>query len=208
MDWLFIFLLLYGTGCLLSLLFIKQSEIPKGFFITCITVALALIAIPIFTGNVDVKIFNLLLNTSGVALSHIIAPLYIITLILVLGFSLINMILGHWYLVNTRLSFAPLVRVSHLLIYSILARAVVAAILLFSNVNAISNIDDVFNVLLLIVRFFVGLLGAFILSIMVLKCALLRSNQSATGILYALVVFVIVGELASVYLTIKEGLPV
>src|SRR4030066_725814 len=160
MDWLFIFLLLYGTGCLLSLLFIKQSEIPKGFFITCITVALALIAIPIFTGNVDVKIFNLLLNTSGVALSHIIASLYIITLILVLGFSLINMILGHWYLVNARLSFAPLVRVSRLLIYSILARAVVAAILLFSNVNAISNIDDVFNVLLLIVRFFVGLLGA------------------------------------------------
>ena len=43
---------------------------------------------------------------------------------------------------------------------------------------------------------------------MSLECARKRSNQSATGILYVLVVGVLVGEITAYYLSVTTGVPI
>ena len=59
------------------------------------------------------------------------------------------------------------------------------------------------------VRMIAGLVMAMILALMSLSCARRRANQSATGILYVVVVFVLIGETISLYLTLRErGTPI
>ena len=46
------------------------------------------------------------------------------------------------------------------------------------------------------------------LAVMSLHCARNRSNESATGILYVLVVGSLIGEITALYLTLSTGVPV
>jgi hypothetical protein len=46
-----------------------------------------------------------------------------------------------------------------------------------------------------------------LLALMALHCARQHSNQSATGILYVLVMGSIIGELTALYLTLSTGVP-
>ena len=43
---------------------------------------------------------------------------------------------------------------------------------------------------------------------MAYSCAKIKANQSATGILYVATIFILIGELDSLYLTLGRGLPV
>ena len=52
-----------------------------------------------------------------------------------------------------------------------------------------------------------GLLGPLALSYFVWRTAAMKSNQAATGLLYVALVFVLIGELLSSYLTIATGFP-
>jgi hypothetical protein len=53
-----------------------------------------------------------------------------------------------------------------------------------------------------------GLLVPLLLGWMVIECVRIESNQSATGILYAMTVLVAVfGELVAVYLSLARGIP-
>jgi hypothetical protein len=52
-----------------------------------------------------------------------------------------------------------------------------------------------------------GILGPLALAYFVWRTAELRSNQAATGLLYVALVFVLIGELLSSYLTVATGFP-
>jgi hypothetical protein len=53
-----------------------------------------------------------------------------------------------------------------------------------------------------------GLLVPLLLAWMVVECVRIESNQSATGILYAMTVLVcLFGELPAVYLSLVRGIP-
>jgi len=52
-----------------------------------------------------------------------------------------------------------------------------------------------------------GLVGPLALSYFVWRTAEMKSNQAATGLLYVALVFVLIGELLSSYLTIATGFP-
>ena len=52
-----------------------------------------------------------------------------------------------------------------------------------------------------------GLVIPLALALMSLHCARQRSNQSATGILYVLVVGTFIGEITAYYLTVTTGVP-
>ena len=58
------------------------------------------------------------------------------------------------------------------------------------------------------VRVLWGLAGPLLLGLMSLSCARKQSNQSATGILYVLVVGAFIGEITAYYLTLTTGVPV
>lgn len=128
---------------------------------------------------------------------------------ILLGSSVVAMILGHWYLVNAKLSFEYLIRMCRIFLWAVLGRTVVAVISAavgFSDIRPL--LLGTFDGLLIGTRWGAGLFGVGILAWMALSCARMKSNQSATGILYVALFFVLVGELISAYWTWGRGLAV
>ena len=132
---------------------------------------------------------------------------------LLLGFSLISMILGHWYLVSRKLSFQPLKLISGLLCLAVAVRALVIVIAVFEQGEYWGqSFSGGFTHYLLSGGLFVacrlslGVILAAILAVLAWRCAKLESNQSATGILYVLVAFVFFGEILSKHFLANQGL--
>ena len=132
---------------------------------------------------------------------------------LLLGFSLISMILGHWYLVSRKLSFQPLKLISGLLCLAVAVRALVIVIAVFEQSEYWGqSFSGGFTHYLLSGGLFVacrlslGVILPAILAVLAWRCAKLESNQSATGILYVLVAFVFFGEILSKHFLANQGL--
>jgi len=132
---------------------------------------------------------------------------------LLLGFSLISMILGHWYLVSRKLSFQPLKLISGLLCLAVAVRALVIVIAVFEQGEYWGqSFSGGFTHYLLSGGLFVacrlslGVILPAILAVLAWRCAKLESNQSATGILYVLVAFVFFGEILSKHFLANQGL--
>lgn len=123
------------------------------------------------------------------------------------------MMLGHWYLIQPTLSIKELKRITFLMIVFLVIRWGFASWKLFGIVEGLTELDiyryfmKVPGVFVLM-RYVWGLLGALILSILVWRTLSIRSTQSATGILYVVVVACLVGEILSVYLAFYFGMPI
>lgn len=63
-----------------------------------------------------------------------------------------------------------------------------------------------FGQLIFVSRLLWGLIAPLVLAFLVYRCAVTRSTQSATGILYAMCVMVLIGEGSALYLLIHAGL--
>lgn len=133
---------------------------------------------------------------------------------LLLGWSLVTMLLGHWYLVAPKLDFRYLQRFCWVLVLLILLRIGLSTAAMWSASNATP--DHAWRALtsfggwamFLWIRVLWGLVGALLLAGMSLHCARRGSNQSATGILYVVVVSVWIGEGAALFLRAMSGVPV
>ena len=143
--------------------------------------------------------------------------LALVTSSALLGWSLITMLLGHWYLVAPKLRFIHLSVFCWVLLAVVLARLVaVAASLGVAASVAGQGEPDAWRLLLSFegeamffwVRVLWGLAGPLLLGLMSLHCARRQSNQSATGILYVLVVGAFIGEITAFYLTLTTGVPI
>lgn len=135
---------------------------------------------------------------------------------LLLGWSLITMLLGHWYLVAPRLTFRHLVVFCRVLVGTVILRLLVLAATLAAAGAVDARVEP--NPLRLLTglggqgiffwfRLLWGLAVPLVLSAMALHCARQRSNQSATGILYVVVVGTFIGEITGYYLLATTGLP-
>jgi len=131
-----------------------------------------------------------------------------------LGSVIVAMNLGHWYLVRSRLSVSHLVRLARLLAWAVGVRAaVVAAGLLWAAAASPLGVAgflrgmSVDRAMFFWPRVMFGILGPAVLAYMVCETARLRSTQSATGILYIAVIFVLMGEFLARYLTVAESVP-
>jgi hypothetical protein len=132
-----------------------------------------------------------------------------------LGSVIVAMILGHWYLVRLRLPERHLVRFSRILGGAVLLRALVliAGIVIFGaaapgGVGAFLRQLAVDRGLFFWQRIFFGILGPAAFSYMAYETSRIRSTQSATGILYIAVVFVVIGEFLARYLAAAGAGPV
>lgn len=118
-----------------------------------------------------------------------------------IGGTLAAMLLGHSYLTARGLSFDPLKRMALLLFWILVLRAAFVAPAFFGD--RLEMMDLVF----LSMRTALGLFLPLVLGWMVLQCVKIESNQSATGILYAMTVLVgVFGELIAVYLKTSRGI--
>jgi hypothetical protein len=130
-----------------------------------------------------------------------------------LGISNFSMILGHYYLVTPKLSEEPLIY--SLFIFwicfflKIISSVAVALTLGKPYLSEGSLLGDgyMYNWLFVSMRYLWGFVAPVVLSFFTFRLCKIRSLQSATGVLYIVEFFVIVGELISVYLMAKHGLP-
>jgi hypothetical protein len=137
---------------------------------------------------------------------------------IVLGGSLAAMLLGHYYLVIPGLSLAPLRLLTRFLIAGAAAHGALGAAVwlagggerLWPEASASSGdpLAGVIEALApLLVRVLFGLVGVLVLAIMAERTVAISSTRSATGILYAAVVFALLGEFASFHLLLISGVP-
>ena len=139
-------------------------------------------------------------------------PLDTLSSAALLGATFGAMLLGHWYLVNTDMPGAPLQRLS-----AFLAIAAVAKLLLLTvNLGVYgwppSRVDFWLSLLLppglfYVARALVGVGGPLLLAPFIWKTARMNATQSATGILYAAVVLVLIGEMIGNFLMIHTRFP-
>jgi hypothetical protein len=115
-----------------------------------------------------------------------------------LGASMTAMLLGHNYLVAPGMSIRPLMIVlAALAIAAVLRLAVEGAALAGWTGRHSLDKMSVDVMLWLPVRWLLGFLGPLVLNAMAWQTAKIRSTQSATGILYVVVIFCFLGELTS-----------
>lgn len=138
---------------------------------------------------------------------------FFISSMLLLSISNFAMILGHYYLVVPKLSFEPLFYCIYIFWTVIFFKILSSLSIVFSvgkpylEEGTILGDGYMYNWLFLSMRYLWGYIAPLILSFFTFRLCKLRSNQSATGVLYIVEFFVIVGELISVYLMAKHGLP-
>ena len=160
---------------------------------------------------------NLVRQSPPLPHQDLLLVLGVLTSGLLIGWSLITMLLGHWYLVVPRLTFRHLTLFTAVLLAAVLLRlgAVGASLWSAASVDPIVQPHPLQMVagfsgegMFFWLRLLWGLVIPLLLALMALECAKRRSNQSATGILYVLLVGSLVGEITALYLTLATGVPV
>jgi hypothetical protein len=126
------------------------------------------------------------------------------------GAVVLIMNLGHWYLVSRSLSFRLLARGAVLFAGLAAFRTAYLAVAVASHagtegLGALLSVER--DALFFLFRILWGIVGPLALSYFIWRTAEMKSNQAATGLLYVALVFVLIGELLSSYLTVATGFP-
>jgi hypothetical protein len=136
-----------------------------------------------------------------------------VTSALLLGGSASAMVLGHWYLVLRGLDFGPLSRVTAFVALALAARLAAAGAGACAQGERWGSLLEggwtaffLGTGLFVLIRVVFGFLAPAGLIWMTWRCVRLRSNQSATGILYVHLAFVLIGEIIAKRFLVSEGL--
>lgn len=145
-----------------------------------------------------------------------VMPIDFLTAAMFLGVFMLAMVFGHWYLVQA-MPKRLLRRMTEILILILVIRVLVVGGSLWvyasqvaGGAEAISNLMDMWqgHGMFFWQRILTGLAIPLILSYMIYSTAKMGANQSATGLLYVGVVFVIIGEMISKYMFVMSGIPI
>ena len=128
-----------------------------------------------------------------------------LTSMAVLGTATTAMLIGHSYLISPAMSIAPLRRLLLALGAALVIRIGLACAALWLW-RAHAGLPEGELLVWLPARWVLGLLGPLALGWMAWETARIRSTQSATGILYVVVIVCYLGELTSQLLLEKTGL--
>jgi hypothetical protein len=122
------------------------------------------------------------------------------------GATVTAMLLGHWYLNTPGMELAPLRRLLLLMGGGTAARAIVCGGGLAWAVAAAGAPSPTWWSLVGL-RWLSGIVGVLVLCVLAWRTLLIPNTQSATGILYAAVIIVFMGELSSQFLSIGTPYP-
>jgi hypothetical protein len=123
-----------------------------------------------------------------------------------LGTATTAMLIGHSYLIAPAMSLTPLLRLLAALAVSAVVRisVAIAGLWLWTGAAAGTTLDHEM-ILWLSVRWGVGFLGPVALAWLAWETTRVRSTQSATGILYVVVILCFLGELTGQLLLTRTG---
>jgi hypothetical protein len=191
-------LVIFGSG-------LHAGARPRFAVLTGAAIAglLGVAADPVITGSAASSGFGRALYAAGLA-----------GVVPAVGSVLFAMLLAHWYLVEPRMPLAPLQRVLALFAASeALILLSMAGVVAYhwpewtSMEGGLARAFTLGNALFVAMRAFLGVLAPIGLAWMTWKTVEIRSIQSATGILYAAMVFVLFGETICIYLSLATGQP-
>ncbi|MFO0978983.1 MAG: hypothetical protein U0996_21420 [Planctomycetaceae bacterium] len=120
------------------------------------------------------------------------------------GAALTGMLLGHWYLTTPTMSIQPLRW------FAVLLGIASGVRLLASTVSLLSpgfSARDTTSVLWLSVRLVGGILVPAVTSVLVIRILKYRNTQSATGVLFAGLILVFMGEMSAALLERSLQIP-
>jgi hypothetical protein len=124
----------------------------------------------------------------------------------VLGLATTAMLMGHWYLIAPTMSLQPLLRLLLALFVALGLRMLTTGVALWQwSVHAETAAGDQLAWLWLVLRWGAGFIGCLVLTWMAWQSARIRATQSATGILYVVVIFTFIGELTHLLLKAHTG---
>jgi hypothetical protein len=125
---------------------------------------------------------------------------------LVVGSATTAMLMGHSYLISPSMSIAPLMRLLAAIGVSVVLRTGLACVGLWewTSNHGMASLETEL-MLWLPVRWLLGLIAPLVLGWMAWETARIRSTQSATGILYVVVIVCFLAELTSLLLVEKTG---
>jgi hypothetical protein len=114
-----------------------------------------------------------------------------------LGTATTAMLMGHSYLIAPSMSLTPLMRLLVAFFAALLLRGILAGLGLWFWIGeqALPTMSGDEVAIFLPVRWGIGFVGPLVLGIMAWQTAKIRSTQSATGILYVVVILTFLGEL-------------
>ncbi len=110
-----------------------------------------------------------------------------------LGGSMAAMLLGHWYLTARGMPLAPLIRLNGMFLAAVLVRGVLAIAFAATGPATDWSAHGVW----LLLRWGAGILGPLVMAVLVFRILRYRNTQSATGVLFAAVILVFMGEMAA-----------
>ncbi len=162
-------------------------------------------------------LYGLQLNAFSILIFTIFLPsgnwiVFFMLSMALLGISNFSMLLGHYYLVVPKLSEEPLIYCLYIFWTTLFFKIMLSLSVLLTSGKPFLEEGNLlgdgylYNWLFISMRYLWGYLAPMILSFFTFRLCKLRSIQSATGVLYIIEFFVIVGELISVYLMAKHGL--
>lgn len=136
---------------------------------------------------------------------------FLIVATVFLAFHLMNMIFGHWYLINRQLPIAHLVTSTKILTFVSYARVLAVALAAYyaaqnMEAGAFERVIDIRgHGIFFWARVLAGLGIPLLVAHLAHASAKIGSNQSATGIMYAGTIFVLMGEILGLYLFFVTG---
>ena len=122
----------------------------------------------------------------------------------VLGGATSGMLLGHWYLTAPTMSIEPLKRVTVLFFIALLIRLGFAA---YGWGQAGEAIQGSLIWTWLALRWLAGIIAPLVLAVMTLRILRYRNTQAATGVLFAGVILVFLGEMSAELLSAELRQP-
>jgi cytochrome bd-type quinol oxidase subunit 2 len=124
----------------------------------------------------------------------------------VLGAAMTAMLIGHSYLIAPTMSLTPLFRLLAALAMAVFVRQGlgIAALWSWTRTHSLVNLDSIV-IYWLPLRWTLGFAGPLLVTWMAWQSARIRSTQSATGILYVVVIFCFLGELTGQLLLSSTG---
>jgi hypothetical protein len=123
-----------------------------------------------------------------------------------LGAVVTAMLLGHWYLNTPGMALGPLRRLLIFTAAAVALRGVVCASGLIWALSVEGAPSPTWSSLVAL-RWLSGLAGVLLLTWLAWRTLLIPNTQSATGILYAAVIVVFMGELSSQFLSLGTAYP-
>ena len=146
------------------------------------------------------------------SIEMVLYPLSFLASAVALGSAVTGMLLGHWYLIETKLSLLPLQRILRTFLIAVGGQLTIICLILLALFVAGAPSVTVHapwtgQLGLIVARLALGPVAALVLALLIARTLAIPQTMAATGLFYIAVLAVAVGEMIGRLLLFRTGVP-